>query len=134
MSSSDSSFSTIENGQHATPDAIPWRIACKEHTLGLLLLLARSRRRVTTSGSSSRGSSGGGSSGRRSSSAGAHQHVLDVLALERFGEEVGPDGLDVRDLGGLDEGVKLVGLWPQSTAVSMLLDRASEGRVEGLLR
>jgi len=80
----------------------------QEPTLSLLLLGLLSR--GVARGSSSTTSSGGSGSG---STAGAdvHQHVLDVLALEGLGEQSGPDGLDIGDLGGGDESLELLGLW-----------------------
>ena len=38
------------------------------------------------------------------------EQFLDIFALECFGEEGAPDGLDVFDFRGCDEGLELVGL------------------------
>lgn len=75
------------------------------HTLNLLLLLLLSSS-LTTSGSTT----GGGGSGGTTTGADVGQEVLDILALESLGEELGPDRLNIRDVGGLDESVDLVGL------------------------
>lgn len=61
-----------------------------------------------TTGSSTTSSRGSGSTAARSD---VGQEVLDIFALESASEELGPDRLNVRDVGGLDEGVKLVGLF-----------------------
>lgn len=113
MSSSDSSFSE----QCVSPLCVPLPIHELRRTLFLLLLLS------SRSGSLGRTTSSGswGSSRRRSgarATANVHEHVLDILALERLGEEGGPDGLDVRDLGGRDERLKLVGLQGEAISIS----------------
>lgn len=76
-------------------------------TLLLGLLLRRLGSGFTT-GSGSAARSGGSS--RTASGADVQQQVLDVLALERLGEELAPDGLDLGNLGGSDEGLEFVGL------------------------
>lgn len=53
------------------------------------------------------------SSRRRSSTttrANVQQKLLDILALEGFGEEGAPNRLDIGDLGSGDDGLKFVGL------------------------
>lgn len=81
-----------------------------------LSLLFRSWGSVAASsrGSSRRRSSNGS---RSTTTANVGQQLLDVLALEGLSEQLGPDGLDVGDLGGLDQAVKLVGLvWKGESA------------------
>jgi hypothetical protein len=75
------------------------------HTLSLLLLGLLSSS-LTTSGSTT----GGGGSGGTTTGADVGQEVLDILSIESLGEKLGPDRLNIRDVGGLDEGVELVGL------------------------
>ena len=95
-------------------------------TLSLLLLSGSSVTGVTTGGTAS-----GSTSSRGSTTAGAdvQEQVLDILALKslssvrnyspcrpsianaHLGEQGRPDGLDLLDLCGLDEGLKLVGLF-----------------------
>jgi hypothetical protein len=100
-----------------------------------LLLLCGSGWRITTGGGG--GTSSGWSGGSATAGADVGQEVLDILALEGLGEEGGPDGLDVGDTGGGDEGLELVGLdgWGQSWG-GFLLRRGngvivSEGRGVG---
>lgn len=84
------------------------------HTLFLLLLLLLLVSSSLGGGTtSSRGS--GGSGGSSTTGADVGQHLLDILALESLGEDLGPDGLDLRDVGGLDQSVELVGLLSNKT-------------------
>ena len=115
MSSSDSSFSI---GKHCQPlRSCRWR--CVLFKLTLNLLLSGGRVSGTTSGGTS-GTSGGGGGGTTRANVG--QEVLDVLALEGLGEQRGPDGLNVGNLGGRDERLELVGLFAK--IVSMLYHAA----------
>jgi hypothetical protein len=76
--------------------------------IGLLLLLnlllSLGLGGGVSSGATSRGS-GSGASG-----ADVGQELLDVLTLEGPGEDGRPDGLNLLDLSGRDEGLDLVGL------------------------
>lgn len=67
------------------------------HTLSLLFLLLLSSS-LATSGSTT----GGGGSGGTTTRADVGQEVLDILSIEGLGEELGPDRLNIRDVGGLD--------------------------------
>jgi len=104
MSSSDSSFSVDRHCQRSHSHNY-FFLAIRLTLLGLLLSGRVSGGSSTTSGGTT--SSGGGSTTR----ADVQEEVLDVLALEGLGEERGPDGLDLRDLGGGDERLELVGLF-----------------------
>jgi hypothetical protein len=84
-----------------------------ELTLDLLLL--GSSGLGGTAGSSSTASGRG--SGGSASGTDVQQEVLDILTLEGLGEEREPDGLDVGDLGGGDDGGELVGLFGGSVSV-----------------
>ena len=94
---------------------------------GLLLLLLLGRGGgIATGGGTARG----GGSGRAAAGADVRQQVLDVLALEGLGEQRRPDGLDVGDLGGLDQGLELVGLYRKrerrgKLSVSLVIQRVS---------
>jgi hypothetical protein len=83
--------------------------------LTLLLLLLSGR---GVSGTSSGGSATGGGGGT-TTRADVQEQVLDVLALEGLGEESGPDGLNLGDLGGGDERLELVGLFAKSCVSRM---------------
>jgi hypothetical protein len=107
MSSSDSSFSGV--GKLISKNA---RVSAIFHGGGcgltlLLLLLSGGGVRGTTSSRGSATSGGGGTT----TGTDVHEEVLDVLALEGLGEESGPDGLNLGDLGGGDERLELVGLF-----------------------
>jgi hypothetical protein len=78
--------------------------------LFLLFLLSRSSLSSTASSSGATCSRG---SSRTTTGANVQEEILDILALESLGEESGPDGLDLSDTGGLDDGVQLVGLQKQ---------------------
>jgi hypothetical protein len=88
--------------------------------LGLLLLLLSSwgisGSGVTTGGGTTSSSSGGGTT-----TTDVQEHVLEVLAIEGLGEECAPDGLDIRDLGGSDEGLELVRLQGKRLLVRVLV-------------
>lgn len=102
MSSSDSSFSVIKSYQYSVS-------VSHEYTEELTLLLSSLRRSLGgTTSSGGRGTTSGGSG--TTSGSDVQEQLLDVLALEGLGEERGPDGLDVGDFGGGDEGLELVGL------------------------
>ena len=105
MSSSDSSFSVETILVSACSAGI---FHGEEYRLTLLLLLLSGGgvRGTTSSGGSATGGGGGTTTG-----ADVHEQVLDVLTLEGLGEEGGPDGLDVLNLGGGDERLELVGLF-----------------------
>ena len=117
MSSSDSSFSARRRHQHTSHKPIllhskdcrflPKLPRLIQLTLLLLLLSRRIASGITTSGRSGTTSScwGGTTTG-----ADVQEELLDVLALEGFGEEGGPDWLDVGDFCGGDEGLEFVGL------------------------
>lgn len=77
----------------------------ERRTLFLLLLFLSSG--LTTGGSSTTSSGGSGSTAAGTD---VGQELLDILALESASEELGPDRLNFRDVGGLDESVELVGL------------------------
>jgi hypothetical protein len=76
--------------------------------LGLLLLLL-GLLLVSGSGTTSGGGGSTASGGSTTTGTDGGQHGLDVLAVERLGEEGGPDGFDF-DLGGGSEGDDLVTL------------------------
>lgn len=82
-------------------------MGCIQLTLFLLGLLGRVSSSVAASGSSTTRSR---SRGRTTAGSNVQEQLLDVLALEGLGEDGGPDGLDLGDLGGGDEGLELVGL------------------------
>ena len=104
MSSSDSSFSVVENLV-----SVCSRLASDlRYQLTLLLLLLSGGGVSGTT--SSRGSATGGGGGT-TTRADVQEQVLDVLALEGLGEESGPDGLNLRDVGGGDERLELLGLF-----------------------
>ena len=113
MSSSDSSFSVETILVSACSAGI---VHGEEYRLTLLLLLLSGGgvRGTTSSGGSATGGGGGTTTG-----ADVHEQVLDVLTLEGLGEEGGPDGLDVLNLGGGDERLELVGLFVKN-CVSIL--------------
>jgi len=104
MSSSDSSFSVDRHCQRSHSHNY-FFLAIRLTLLGLLLSGRVSGGSGTTGGSTT--SSGGSSTTR----ANVQEEVLDVLALEGLGEERGPDGLNLRNLGGGDERLELVGLF-----------------------
>lgn len=108
MSSSDSSFSVGWYRQRSRPCIRPFFIAIRLTLLGLLLSGGVSGSSGTASGSTT--SSGGGGTTR----ADVKEEVLDVLALEGLGEERGPDGLNLRNLGGGDQSLELVGLFAKN--------------------
>jgi hypothetical protein len=83
----------------------------------LLLLLLSCRRSISASCSTT----GGWGSGGTASRADVQEQVLDILALESLGEELAPDGLDVRDFGSVDERFELVGLEVANVLVSLRL-------------
>jgi len=105
MSSSDSSFSAKKPRQHKSSNHHSSFLVARL-TLLLLSLLRRLSSGVAARSSTTRSRRGG----RTTTGADVHEQVLDVLALEGLGEELGPDGLDVGDFGGGDEGLELVGL------------------------
>ena len=102
MSSSDSSFSVAEFRQRMRS----WQCGQCAKKLTLLLLLSGGLLGGASSGSSTTSGGGGGTA----TGADVQEELLDVLALEGLGEDGGPDGLDLGDLGGGDEGLELVGL------------------------
>lgn len=73
---------------------------------------------VTTCGRSGTTSS---SWGGTTTGSNVGQEVLDILTLEGLGEEGGPDGLDVRNFGGGDERLELVGLLGEKELVGAFL-------------
>ena len=105
MSSSDSSFSVGWYRQRSRSCACLFFNAIRLTLLGLLLSGGVSGGSGTASGSTT--SSGGGGATR----ADVKEEVLDVLALEGLGEERGPDGLNLGNLGGGDQSLELVGLY-----------------------
>lgn len=76
----------------------------------LSLLLSRGVSGGSGTASGSTTSSGGGGTTR----ADVKEEVLDVLALEGLGEERGPDGLNLGNLGGSDQSLELVGLYAKN--------------------
>jgi hypothetical protein len=106
MSSSDSSFSIRTLYQY---DVLQYFSDGGFDELTLLLSSLWCGLGITTSGGGSTTSSWGGSG--TTTGANVQEQLLDVLALEGLGEERGPDGLDVGDLGGGDERLELVGLF-----------------------
>jgi len=92
-----------------------WRGCLVEETeahilVGLLLLLLLLLLNSLSSGVATSGTTSGTTgSGGTTTGTDVHEEVLDVLALESLGEDGGPDGLDISDLSGGDEGLELVG-------------------------
>ena len=134
MSSSDSSFSVIDHVSMRPRVQSPWSEPLHPpptllHNASLVMLLGLGRLTLLLlslllgSLLSSSTASGSGTTSSRSGSttarADVQEQVLDVLALKSLGEESGPDGLDVGNLGGRDQGVDLVGL--RVTALVSLL-------------
>jgi len=113
MSSSDSSFSVSEIFVSVllSRSLSFWNV----NPLTLLLLLLSGR---GVSGTSSGGSATGGGGGT-TTRADVQEQVLDVLALKGLGEESGPDGLNLGDLGGGDERLELVGLFAKKCVSEM---------------
>lgn len=103
MSSSDSSAS-VAVVSHDSHVAVRGAL---ERTLLLLLLSGRS----ITSTASSGGGTTSSSRSSRATRTNVQEEILDILALERLREEGSPDGLDIGDTSGLDQAVKLVGLY-----------------------
>jgi len=124
----------------------------------LLLLLSGSS--LVSSTTSSGSTTGGG--GSTATGTDVHEKVLDILALESLytiipsenrspgnerarvagiiggsylGEDGSPDGLNILDLSGLDEGLELVGLYcrDEELAITNTQIRLNRGAVEGVI-
>lgn len=108
------------------PPTLP---ACNEElTLFLLLRLRRLLSRRPTSSNRARARRG---RRRASSATDVQQQVFDVFAVEGFGEERAPDGLDVGDFGGCYQGLEFVGLlrwreWCQCGLLGGFLEKGGE--------
>jgi len=92
--------------------------------LSLLLLLLSSRGVGSSSVTTSRGATSSGGS-RGTAGTDVQEHVLEVLAIEGLGKECAPDGLNIGDLGGGDERLKLVRLERERLLVHVLAHCAS---------
>ena len=107
MSSSDSSLSSSFASSLASSAAPPAAAPPDEAPAAGAAPPAPTLLRGGKQSSSAHYARGGGS---REGEADGREELLDVLALERLGEERGPDGLDL-DVGSLSDGDDLVGLF-----------------------
>lgn len=103
MSSSDSSFSIAESDVSIHQPCVQV-LEASIRTFFFLLFCCRS----SLLGGSWSAASSRSSSSRTSTRADIQEQVLDILAFERFREELAPDRLDIDDFGGGDQGLEFV--------------------------